>query len=121
MARLCLAQVSQPDIWCSGKVLAHSPCKGSSKVSRLLATLKGVLARATGVFHGFCAGLGVMLTKSEKSNGCPGVAGNRRLLAAPPGVVIMEDGSPRSLRGGGVDGGSILELFLTAGEGDAAR
>lgn len=63
-----------------------------------------------------------MLTKSEKSNGCPGVAGKRRLLPpAPPGVVIMEDGKPGSLLGGGVDGGSILDLLFTAGDGDAAR
>ena len=32
----------------------------SSKVSRFLATLRGVLPPASGVFHGFCAGLGVM-------------------------------------------------------------
>lgn len=74
---------------------------------------------AIGVFQGFCAGLGVMLTKSAKSNGWPGVAGNR---PPPPGVVIMEDGRARSFFGGGVDGGSILvRVDGMAGEGEAAR
>lgn len=100
---------------------SHKPCKGSSKVSLRLATLRGVLAVAsdTGVFHGFCAGLGVMLTKSAKSKGWPGVAGNR---LPPPGVVIIDDGRA-SFFCGGVDGGSMVRnlLDLTAGDGDAAR
>ena len=83
--------------------------------------LRGVLAveRATGVFQAFCAGLGVILTKSAKSNPCPGVLGKR---LPPPGVVIMDDGSSYLFFAGGVDGGSIRVLFdLTAGEGEAAR
>lgn len=48
-----------------------------------------VAERGTGVFHGFWAGLGVILTKSEKSKCWLGVLGNR---LPPPGVVIIEDG-----------------------------
>lgn len=100
---------------------------GSSNVSLRRAKLpRGVFAvgvlteeKASGVFHGFCAGLGVILTKSEKSKGCPGVLGNR---LPPPGVVIIEDGSARSFRGGGVDGGSIPVLDVDmAGEGEVAK
>jgi hypothetical protein len=84
--------------------------------------LKGVRATesGTGVFHDFCAGLGVMLTNSEKSKPWPGVLGKR---LPPPGVVIIDDGkSSLLLFCGGVDGGSIcVRLDLTAGEGDAAR
>lgn len=92
-------------------------------MSRLLVRLTGVLAddRATGVFHAFCAGLGVMLTNSAKSKPCPGVLGNR---LPPPGVVICDDGSvmSRPTLEGGVDGGSILVLVEgTAGDGEAAR
>ncbi len=74
--------------------------------------------RATGVFHGFCAGLGVMWTKSEKSKARPGVLGKG---LPPPGVVIMDDGKASLFLGGGVDGGSILFLGGLAGDGDAAR
>lgn len=95
---------------------------GSSNVSRLLATLIGVRAVdvGPGVFHGFCAGLGVMLTKSAKSKPCPGVLGNK---LPPPGVVIMDEGrSSLLLFGGGVDRRSMRpRLALTAGDGDAAR
>lgn len=68
-----------------------------------------------------------MLTKSEKSNGCPGVLGNR---LPPPGVVIIEDGNARAaFRGGGVEGGSMRDFAAAdvilslgwAGEGDCAR
>jgi hypothetical protein len=60
---------------------------------------------APGVFgHAACAGLGVILTKSEKSNICEGVLGTPNPDMVPPGVVIMEEGSAM-LRGGGVDGG----------------
>ena len=92
--------------------------KGSSNVSRLLATLSGVLAdKLTGVFHGFCAGLGVMFTKSEKSKPWPGVLGNMLL---PPGVTMADEGRP-AFRWGGVEGGSILLRAPTAGDGEAAR
>jgi hypothetical protein len=48
----------------------------SSNVSRLLATLRGVLPPARlGVLHGFCPGLGVMWRNSAKSKPRPGVAG----------------------------------------------
>ncbi len=97
--------------------------RGSSKVSRRLAILRGVFVaeRETGVFHGFCAGLGVILTKSAKSNPCPGVLGNK---LPPPGVVMWDEGSPKSrlIFVGGVDGGSILvRVDGMAGEGEAAR
>lgn len=72
---------------------------------------------ASGVFHGFCAGLGVILTKSEKSKAWPGVLGNR---LPPPGVVIIEDGNARFFEGG-VDGGSMRVFTGLAGDGDAAR
>lgn len=77
-------------------------------------------AKASGVFHGFGAGLGVILMKSEKSKDCPGVVGNR---LPPPGVVIMDDGSAMSFRGGGVDGGSIRVILVVDmdGEGEVAR
>ncbi len=99
---------------------------GSSNVSRRRAKPRGVLAvgvlteeKASGVFHGFCAGLGVILTKSEKSKDCPGVVGNR---FPPPGVVIIDDGNAISFRGGGVDGGSIRVLDVDmAGEGEVAK
>lgn len=85
--------------------------------------LSGVLAPASGVFHGFCAGEGVMWTKSEKSKASPGVLGRKGL--PPPGVVIIDDGSANLFFGGGVDGGSILLLLLPlggfAGDGDAAK
>lgn len=78
----------------------------------------GVLSDS-GVFHGFCAGLGVMLTKSDMSNSWPGVVGIRLL---PPGVVIIDEGKARSFFGGGVEGGSIRVLVeRIAGEGDCAR
>jgi len=96
-------------------------CNGSSKVSRARVMLRGVRAAENppGVFHCFCAGLGVMLTKSERSNGCPGVVGKR---LPPPGVVIIDDGRARSFLDGGVDGGSMrVRPEGTAGEGDAAR
>lgn len=77
---------------------------------------------AIGVLHCFCAGLGVMWTKSEKSKLRPGVFGNG---LPPPGVVIIDDGRASLVfLGGGVEGGSILLLFSLrglAGEGDAAR
>jgi hypothetical protein len=100
--------------------VAHH-ASGSSNVRRLRATLSGVRAdRATGVFHGFCAGLGVILTNSDKSKAWPGVLGKR---LPPPGVVIMDEGRSSLLFfGGGVDGGSIrVRLDLTIGEGEAAR
>ena len=57
-----------------------------------------------------------MLTKSEMSNGWPGVVGKR---LPPPGVVIIDEGSARSFLGGGVEGGSIRVLVeRTAGEGE---
>lgn len=93
----------------------------SSKVSRLLATLSGVLPPfiITGVFHGFWAGLGVMWTKSEKSKARLGVFGN---TLPPPGVVIIDDGSASLFFGGGVDGGSMRVLPCgLAGDGEAAR
>lgn len=95
--------------------------KGSSKVSLLLATLSGVLAViGPGVRQGFCAGLGVMFTKSAKSNPWPGVFGKR---LPPPGVVIIDDGKSSLLFfGGGVDSRSIRpRLDFTAGDGEAAR
>lgn len=98
----------------------------SSNVSLRLATLMGVLCplSPSGVFQGFCAGLGVMCTKSEKSKAMPGVLGLNRL--PPPGVVIIDDGSASLLvlgvLGGGVEGGSIrLILGGLAGDGEAAR
>jgi hypothetical protein len=75
----------------------------------------------TGVFQGFCAGLGVMLTKSAKSNAWLGVVGNR---LPPPGVIIIDEGRSILLFFcGGVEGGSIRVLVdvLTAGDGEAAR
>jgi len=97
---------------------------GSSNVSFRRARLSGVFAvgvltevSANGVFHGFCAGLGVILTKSAKSKGCPGVLGKK---LPPPGVVIMDEGNAMSLRCGGVDGGSMRDLDM-AGEGEVAR
>lgn len=94
----------------------------SSNVSFRRATLRGVFAllRPSGVFHGFCAGLGVMCTKSEKSKPIPGVLGLKRL--PPPGVVIMDEGSASLIFfAGGVDGGSIRLLGGLAGDGEAAR
>lgn len=74
----------------------------------------------TGVFHGFCAGLGVMLTKSAKSNPWLGVVGKR---LPPPGVIIIDDGKSSLLFFcGGVEGGSMRVLVeRTAGDGEAAR
>ena len=114
------------------KAESQSQDMGSSKVSRFRATLTGVLvARATGVFQGICAGLGEMLTKSEKSKPWPGVVGKR---FPPPGVTIIEDGRSRrplpALCWGGVLGISssveddccvARDVDLTAGEGEAAR
>lgn len=95
---------------------------GSSNVSRLRVTLMGVRAvlAGPGVRHCFCAGLGVMFTKSAKSNPCPGVLGK---MLPPPGVIIMDDGRSNLLvLGGGVVGRSMRPLLdLTAGDGDAAR
>lgn len=77
-----------------------------------------------GVFHGFWAGLGVILTKSAKSNAALGVVGNK---LPPPGVIIIDEGKSSLLLlgvlGGGVEGGCIRVLVddLTAGEGEAAR
>lgn len=106
----------------TGEVQRASQCRGSSKVSRLRAALRGVRVddRGTGVLKVFCAGLGVMLTKSEKSKPCPGVLKNR---LPPPGVVIIDEGRSRFLFfWGGVDGGSMpRRLLLTAGEGELAR
>lgn len=95
----------------------------SSKVNRLRVTLMGVLVplTLTGVFQGFCAGLGVMLTKSAKSKAWLGVVGKR---LPPPGVIIIDEGRSSLLFfGGGVEGGSMRVLVdgLTAGDGDAAR
>lgn len=79
--------------------------------------MRGVLG------HAVCAGLGVMFTKSEKSNICEGVWGfpYNGVRPPPPGVVIMEDGSAMCL-GGGVEGACIRprDPNLT-GEGDVAR
>lgn len=74
-----------------------------------------------GVFHGFCAGLGVMFTKSEKLNGCPGVFGKREEVS-PPSVVMSTDEGRLVFFGGGVEGGSIRVLVgRLAGDGDAAK
>lgn len=100
---------------------------GSSNVSLRRARPRGVLGvgvlteeKASGVFHGFGAGLGVILIKSEKSKDCPGVVGNR---LPPPGVIIMDDGNVISFRCGGVDGGSIRVILVVDmdGEGEVAR
>lgn len=100
---------------------------GSSNVNPRRARPRGVFVvgvlteeKASGVFHGFCAGLGVILMKSAKSKCCPGVVGNR---LPPPGVVIIDDGNAISLRGGGVEGGSIRVILAVdmAGEGEVAR
>lgn len=83
--------------------------------------LRGVRAaeKPPGVFHCFWAGLGVMLTKSERSKGCPGVVGKR---LPPPGVIIMDEGRARSFFDGGVEGGSMrVRPEGKAGDGDAAR
>lgn len=86
-------------------------------------TLRGVFTAESepGVFQAFCAGLGVMFTKSEKSKPWPGVCGN---IFPPPGVVMCDEGRPKSrlFLGGGVEGGSMrVRVEGTAGEGDAAR
>lgn len=95
---------------------------GSSKVSRRLATLIGVRATdvGPGVLQVFWAGLGVILTKSAKSNPWPGVLGKR---LPPPGVVIMDEGrSSLLVFGGGVVSLSMRPRFaFTAGDGDAAK
>ena len=73
--------------------------------------------------HVFCAGLGVMLTKSLKSKFWDGVFGppnTERRFVPPLGVVIIDDGSGEDF-GGGVDGGCILDRVVTAGEGEVAR
>lgn len=92
-------------------------------MSRLCVTLTGVLVAVseTGVLNVFCAGLGVMLTNSAKSNAWLGVVGN---MLPPPGVIIIEEGRSILLFfRGGVEGGSIRVLVevLTAGDGEAAR
>jgi len=81
-----------------------------------------------GVFeNAFCAGEGVMLTKSAKSKFCDGVLGapkpDEKMLGVPnaPGVFIMDDGSAMFL-GGGVEGGCMRRLVVGfAGEGDVAK
>lgn len=70
------------------------------------------------------AGLGVMLTKSEKSKDWEGVFGPPKVASNPWtwfGVVIMDDGKARFL-GGGVEGGCIRAREVGfAGEGEVAR
>lgn len=80
-------------------------------------TARGVLGQA------FCAGLGVIWTKSEKSNACDGVCGlpYAERNPPPPGVVIMEEGSARAFWGG-VDGGCMRARDIgLAGDGEVAR
>lgn len=80
-------------------------------------TVRGVLGQA------FCAGLGVICTKSEKSNACDGVCGlpYDDRSPPPPGVVIMEEGSARDFWGG-VEGGCIRARDTgLAGDGEVAR
>jgi len=86
----------------------------------------GVLAVRGVLGHALWAGLGVILTKSAKSNVCEGVLGapktpSNPMLPLPPGVVIMDEGSAEFL-GGGVEGGCIRARVLGfAGDGDVAR
>lgn len=89
--------------------------------------MRGVLAAEGVLGQARWPGLGVMLTKSEKSKCCEGVCGllktERRPLPVPPppGVVIMEEGRAMFL-GGGVEGGCIRDLLVgLAGEGEVAR
>lgn len=97
-----------------------------SKLRLLRSTVPGVLSVRGVLGHARWPGLGVMLTKSAKSNPCEGVCGPLKADSRPPpppGVVIMEDGRARSLfLGGGVDGGCIRVLAdRFVGEGDVAR
>lgn len=81
-----------------------------SLVPLVMPTLGVRLLLASGVFHGFCAGLGVILTKSARSNAGPGVVGKR-----PLGVIMLLGSAGvfsasvllRITLLGGVDGGSI--------------
>jgi len=81
-----------------------------------------------GVFEKpFCAGDGVMFTKSAKSKFCEGVFGapkpEENMFGVPnaPGVFITEDGSAMFF-GGGVEGGCMRRAVDGfAGEGDVAR
>ena len=98
---------------------------GEVNDSLLRVELRGVRVevRVTAVFQSFCAGLGVILTKSAKSKAWLGVLGNK---FPPPGVIIMDDGKSNlpllGVLGGGVEGGSMrVRVERTAGDGEAAR
>lgn len=81
-----------------------------------------------GVFEKpFCAGEGVIFTKSAKSKFCEGVLGapnpDENILGVPkaPGVFIMDDGKAMFF-GGGVEGGCMRRLAVgLAGEGEVAK
>ena len=86
--------------------------------------LEGV-CKVRGVFEKpFCAGLGVIWTKSEKSKLFEGVLGPPKVASRPWicwGVVITEEGRARFL-GGGVEGGCIRAREVGfAGDGEVAR
>lgn len=99
-------------------------CRKLSKFRCRRETVCGVLIVPGVLGHGRWPGLGVILTKSEKSKFCDGVCGAPNTDSSPeppPGVVIIDEGRAIFL-GGGVDGGCMRALEAGfAGDGEVAR